>query len=185
MPRYFPVIGSKIPVNDAREFSSERPINTGLHQPAPDKKGLNSRICPVNSRKLRGDRFVYDCTHHAFSNSSSSPRQSLQEKKADLDPPSLHRKIPFLTRDFRDRFDDWVVGHQFEPDYLRHPVSANHTFPGRRQIGRFCGDFRPLTSRVLVSVGAHPLRRRFLARCLCINKFRSRRPWLSARSERS
>src|SRR6266436_1406790 len=64
MPRYFPVIGSKIPVNDAREFSSERPINTGLHQPAPDKKGLNSRICPVNSRKLRGDRFVYDCTHH-------------------------------------------------------------------------------------------------------------------------
>jgi len=27
-----------------------------------------------------------------------SPRQSLQGKKADLDPPSLHRKIPFPTR---------------------------------------------------------------------------------------
>jgi hypothetical protein len=27
-----------------------------------------------------------------------SPRQSLQDKKADLAPPSLHRKIPFPTR---------------------------------------------------------------------------------------
>ena len=34
----------------------------------------------------------------AFSSSSLSPRQSLQDKKADLDPPSLHRKIPFPTR---------------------------------------------------------------------------------------
>src|SRR5260370_1003945 len=33
-----------------------------------------------------------------FSSSFSSPPQSLQDKKADLDPPSLHRKIPFPTR---------------------------------------------------------------------------------------
>jgi hypothetical protein len=40
-----------------------------------------------------------------------------------------------------DRFDDWVVGLQFEPDHLYHPVSANLTIPKKRQIGRFCGDF--------------------------------------------
>jgi hypothetical protein len=56
-----------------------------------------------------------------------SPRQSLQDKKADLDPPSLHRKIPFPTRDVRDRFDDWVVGLQFVPDYLHHPVFRYRT----------------------------------------------------------
>src|SRR5216683_5509839 len=54
-----------------------------------------------------------------------------------------------------DRFDDWVVGRQFVPDCLHHLVSANRTFPIRRRIGRFCGDFRPLTCGTLVSVGAH------------------------------
>jgi hypothetical protein len=128
-PKYFPVIGAKIPVNDAREFSWERPVNTPLHQPARDEKGLNSRICPVNSRKLPGDRFAYDCTHH-------------------------------------------------------HPVFANRTFPIRRQIGCFCGDSRPLNSRILVSVCVRAFWWRFLAPCLRIQKFRSRRPWLSAKSER-
>ncbi len=28
--------------------------------------------------------------------------------------------------------------------YLHHPVLENHAFPARRQIVRFCGDFRPL-----------------------------------------
>src|SRR5258708_31557466 len=32
-----------------------------------------------------------------------------------------------------------------------HPVFANRTFPIRLRIGRFCGDFRPLTSWILVS----------------------------------
>jgi len=50
-----------------------------------------------------------------------------------------------------DWFDDWLVGPQFVPECLRHPVFANRTV--RRQIGRFCGDFRPLNSRILVSVG--------------------------------
>src|SRR6266849_2990612 len=36
---------------------------------------------------------------------------------------------------------------------LHHPVSANRTFPARRRIARFCGDFRPLSSRILVSAG--------------------------------
>src|SRR5712672_3333753 len=44
-----------------------------------------------------------------------------------------------------DWFDDWVVGRQFVPEYLHHPVFANRTFPIRRRIGRFCGDFRLLT----------------------------------------
>src|SRR6267378_2364031 len=55
--------------------------------------------------------------------------------------------------DVRDGFDDWVVGLQFVPDYLHHPVLVNRRFLRRRQIGRFCGDFRPLNSLVSVSAG--------------------------------
>jgi len=47
-----------------------------------------------------------------------------------------------------------VVGPQFEPIYLYHPVLANRTFPAGRGIERFCGDFRPLNCRVLVSASA-------------------------------
>src|SRR5258707_14836179 len=54
---------------------------------------------------------------------------------------------------FGDWFDDCVGSMQFGPDRLHHPVFANLTFPVRRQIGRFWGDFRPLTSWILVSVG--------------------------------
>src|SRR6202022_1501699 len=85
--------------------------------------------------------------------------------------------------DVRDRFDDWVVGLQFVPDYLHHPVSANRTFPIRRQLGPFCGDFRPLTSRILVSAAVYAFRWRFLAPCLRIQKFRSRRRALSVKSD--
>src|ERR1700694_5751313 len=63
------------------------------------------------------------------------------------------RKFPFPAQ-WGDGFDDWVVGLQFVPECLHHPVSANRTFPIRRQIGRFCGDFRLLNSWILVSVGA-------------------------------
>jgi hypothetical protein len=64
-----------------------------------------------------GLQFEPKCLHHAvfryrtrrviravvpqiagFSSSSSSLRQSRQTKKAEFDPPSLHRKIPFPTR---------------------------------------------------------------------------------------
>jgi hypothetical protein len=81
-------------------------------------------------------------------------------------------------------FDDWVVGPQFEPYSLHHPVCANRRFPIRRQIGRFRGDFRPLNSRILVSGGVRTFLGRFLAPCLRIKKFRSRQPWLSAKSDR-
>ena len=81
--------------------------------------------------------------------------------------------------DVRDRFDDWVVGLQFVPDYLHHPVSANRVFPTLRRIGRFCGDFWPLISQILVSVGVHASRPGFWVPCLRIQKFRSRRPALS------
>ena len=44
-------------------------------------------------------------------------------------------------------------GDRFVSDCAHHhPVSANRTFPMRRQIGRFCGDFRPLPSPILVSM---------------------------------
>ena len=71
------------------------------------------------------------------------------------------------------------------PDYLHHPVSANRAFPARRPIGRFCGHFRRLNSRILVSVGVRAFWWRLLAPCLCIQKFRSRKPWLSVKSDRT
>ena len=48
-----------------------------------------------------------------------------------------------------------------KPDIMAQP--ANRAFPIRRQIGRFCGDFRPLNSRVLVSVSVRAFEWRFLA----------------------
>src|SRR5260370_13401274 len=74
---------------------------------------------------------------------------------------------------------DWFVSDCSH----HHPVSANLAFPARRRIARFCGDFRPLSSRILVSAGVRAFERRFLALRLCIQKFRSRRPWLSARPD--
>jgi hypothetical protein len=77
-------------------------------------------------------------------------RSSLLGDESAFAGLSLRRKfsVPALGG---DRFDDWVVGPQFEPYCLHHPVSANRAFPRRPQIGRFCGDFRPLNSRTLVS----------------------------------
>src|SRR5713226_9660229 len=46
-------------------------------------------------------------------------------------------------------------GHKFDPHHAHHPVFANRTFPIRLRIGRFGGDFRPLTCGTLVSAGAH------------------------------
>jgi hypothetical protein len=40
-----------------------------------------------------------------------------------------------------DWFDDWVVGHQFEPNYLHHAVFANRAFPRRPSFGRFLRGF--------------------------------------------
>src|SRR5712671_1197348 len=45
-------------------------------------------------------------------------------------------------------------GDRFVSDcFHHHPVLANHAFPTRRQIGRFCADFRVLNSWIFVSVG--------------------------------
>jgi hypothetical protein len=68
--------------------------------------------------------------------------------------------------------------------FRHHPVFVNRRFPARRQTGRFCGDFRPLTSRILVSAGVQASRRRSRAPCLRIQKFRSRRPRSGANSNR-
>ena len=57
-----------------------------------------------------------------------------------------------------------------------HPVSANRAFPARRQIGRFCGDFRLVNFRILVSAGVRAFWLRFLALRLRLQKFRSRQP---------
>jgi hypothetical protein len=81
-----------------------------------------------------------------------------------------------LLSGLRDQFAHDCAHH--------HPVLANRVFPAQRQIGRFWGDFRPLISRIFVSVSAHPFRRRYLGACLCIQKFRSRRPGSGTKSGR-
>ena len=76
-----------------------------------------------------------------------------------------------------DRFVDDCAHH--------HPVLANRRSPSRRQIGRSCRDFRRLYSRIWVSASVRRFERRFLALRLCIQKFRSRRLWLSAKPART
>ncbi len=68
---------------------------------------------------------------------------------------------------------------------LHHPVLANRRSPARRQIGRSCRDFGRFYSRILVSASVRTFERRFLALRLCIQKFRSRRLWLSAKPDRT
>jgi len=99
---------------------------------------------------------------------------------AGLSPP---RKFPFPARG-GDRFDDWVVGHQFEPNCLHHPALANRTFLVGRQTGRFCGDFRPLNSWTLVSAYGGAFKRGLLAPRLRIQKCSSRRPGQGANPDR-
>jgi len=67
-------------------------------------------------------------------------------------------------------------GWQFGPFRLHHPVRPNHGFPGKLQIGCFCGDIRRYRSGLSVSAGISGLLGRFWASRLCIQKFRSRRP---------
>jgi hypothetical protein len=77
--------------------------------------------------------------------------------------------------DVRDRFDDWVGGWQFGPFQPHHPVLSNRRFPGRVKMGCFCGQFRRYCSPLSVSGDRCGLSGRFLASCLCIQKFRSPR----------
>jgi hypothetical protein len=52
-------------------------------------------------------------------------------------------KISVPGSDGGDRFEDWVVGHQFVPDYLHHPVFAkpqvSDTTPDRAFLRGFPG----------------------------------------------
>src|SRR5258705_10627596 len=83
--------------------------------------------------------------------------------------------LPFVSRELQ-------VGDRFVSDCAHHhPVSANRVFPALRRIARFCGDFRPLISQILVSVGVHASRGQFWVPCLRIQKFRSRGPASAAR----
>src|ERR1700687_2489624 len=101
-----------------------------------------------------GDRFASDCAHHhpvlagffefVLVSASVSARQ-----KGGSGPSVSASKNSVPDSDVRDGFDDWVVGVQFVPPSLHHPVSANRTFPIRGQIGPFCGDFRLALSRIL------------------------------------
>ena len=67
--------------------------------------------------------------------------------------PSSARQKPVMSRYFQ-KIPCSQVRDQFAHDCAHHhPVLANHAFPTRRQIGRFCADFRVLNSWIFVSVG--------------------------------
>src|SRR4029077_17167439 len=76
-------------------------------------------------------------------------------------------------------FDDWVVGHQFEPSPCKPRVSG--TAPNRA----FLRGFPTTHFRIFVSVSAHPFWWRYLGACLRIQKFRSRRPGSGTKSGRT
>ena len=78
-------------------------------------------------------------------------------------PPKRLKKLRKQTRAFgqnrvfRGKFPakgplagNFGVGDRFAYDCAHHhPALANRTFPLRRQIGRFCRDFRPFNLRIL------------------------------------
>jgi hypothetical protein len=74
-----------------------------------------------------------------------------------------------VSREFstRDQFVSDCTHH--------HPVFPNRRNRRRLEIGRFCGDIRRPRCGLPVSVDICGLSSRFLASCLCIQKFRSRR----------
>src|SRR5712675_144290 len=100
----------------------------GLRTPPRSLQVSNSagdtRICPVNSGLFR----VLPCL-----------RVSLCKTKRRIWTLRLCIEKFRSRLGVRDRFDDWVVGLQFVPDYLHHPVFANRAFPAPREIARFCG----------------------------------------------
>src|SRR5258708_5816495 len=63
---------------------------------------------------------------------------------------------------------------------IQSPQTARFRYGAKK--GPLCGDFRPLSPRILVSGGVRAFEWRFLALRLCIQKFRSRRPWFPGRS---
>jgi hypothetical protein len=61
------------------------------------------------------------CRNRGFSYLYASLYSVSASKKGHSRPPSLPPESPFPALS-GDRFDDWLVGHQFEPHCLHHPV---------------------------------------------------------------
>ena len=80
-------------------------------RPPPSLQASNSAgdrcICPANSGLFE---FVL----------VSTPVSADEEDGSRPSVSARRNSVP--DSDFRDWFDDWVVGHQFEPNYLHHPV---------------------------------------------------------------
>jgi hypothetical protein len=70
-----------------------------------------------------------------------------------------------------DRFDDWLVGHQFEPNYLHHPVVGLKPSQAFSHFMRGNGAFA-LPTRLCVRLCSS--KNRILRTRLCIANFRSR-----------
>src|SRR5258706_6495244 len=135
-------VSGRVAQRESTSLTSRGSQVRSLRTPPPSLQVSNSagdtRICPANSGLFR----VRPCL-----------RVSLCKTKRRIWTLRLCIEKFRSRLGVRDRFDDWWVGLQFLRDKLHHPGSANRTFPARRRIGRFCGDFRPLSSRILVSAG--------------------------------
>jgi hypothetical protein len=83
---------------------------------------------PVVGLKLRPDYSHLKRQNGGFSYSLRVSGLVFAGDKSAFARPSLHRKFPFPAWG-GDRFDDWLVGLQFEPDHLHHPAFSNRTFP--------------------------------------------------------
>ena len=80
------------------------------------------------------------CRNRGFSHLCESLYSVSASKKGHFRPLSLPPESPFPALS-GDRFDDWLVGHQFVPYNLHHAVFPNRTFSGRRSSARFLRGF--------------------------------------------
>jgi hypothetical protein len=80
------------------------------------------------------------CRNRGFSYLYASLYSVSASKKGHSRPPSLPPESPFPALS-GDRFDDWLVGHQFEPYCLHHAVFGFKTRSSFSHLLRWNGDF--------------------------------------------
>jgi hypothetical protein len=171
------------------------------------KTGHIREITLVKSPLSGRDRFVSDCAHHhavfryrtrpvnrAFvpqiagsSSSSSSLRRSRQTKKADFQPPSLPRKIPFPTPiSETGSMTGWWVTSSSPTTSTTHTLKLYEVRDTRNSsaMSKTCLLIFLATA---VSARAFKANEANSGSCLCAKKFRSwleyRRPVRSLRGE--
>jgi len=87
---------------------------------------FSRRIAKPLDADAAGQATFYGCFHKIGRKEFVLVSASVSAGKKGGSRPSVSAsKNSVPDSDFRDWFDDWVVGHQFEPNYLHHPVFPN------------------------------------------------------------